>query len=200
MIFITTIYFSHSLTDQGDKIIVKEKYQETRDKRKRDREGVKEEWLGKGGERKGRKTWGELKGQSNEIFDPQFYSSFEPAWATDQCIQMFSILISFSKSYLILVSKKLTPRSIILREETPSNLVAWLRAVWYCAEKFENLSKNETKNESILNHWSLAQAGPNDEKYWGSKISLDRPFKRWEKGKGEKERKKGMGEVEWECM
>ena len=56
MIFITTIYFLHSLTDQGDKIIVKEKYQETRDKRKRDREGVKEEWLGKGGERKGRKT------------------------------------------------------------------------------------------------------------------------------------------------
>ena len=50
------MYFSHSLTDQGDKIIVKEKYQETRDKRKRDREGVKEEWLGKGGERKGRKT------------------------------------------------------------------------------------------------------------------------------------------------
>ena len=137
MIFITTMYFSHSLTDQGDKIIVKEKYQETRDKRKRDREGVKEEWLGKGGERKGRKTWGVLKGQSNEIFDPQFYSSFEPAWATDQCIQMFSILISFSKSYLILVSKKLTPRSIILREEIPSNLVDCLRAVWYCAEKFE---------------------------------------------------------------
>ena len=24
-----------------------------------------------------------LKGQSNEIFDPQFFLSFEPAWATD---------------------------------------------------------------------------------------------------------------------
>ena len=24
-----------------------------------------------------------LKGQSNDIFDPQFFSLFEPAWATD---------------------------------------------------------------------------------------------------------------------
>ena len=34
-----------------------------------------------------------------------------------------------------------------------------------------------TKNENILIHWSVAQAGSNDAKIWGSKISLDCPFK-----------------------
>ena len=29
-----------------------------------------------------------LKGQSNEIFDPQFFASFEPAWATDQWVKI----------------------------------------------------------------------------------------------------------------
>ena len=38
-------------------------------------------------------------------------------------------------------------------------------------------SQNETKNETILTHWSVAQAASNDEKNWGSKISLDCPFK-----------------------
>ena len=40
-----------------------------------------------------------LKGQSNEIFDLQFFSSFEPAWATDQWVKIFSILVKFSPSY-----------------------------------------------------------------------------------------------------
>ena len=77
----------------------------------------------------------------------------------------------------------------------------WLRTVWYCAEldpaqydtarnltlrsmilrgtskKYEYLGENETKNETILTHWSVGQAGSNDEKNWGSKISLDCPFK-----------------------
>ena len=39
------------------------------------------------------------------------------------------------------------------------------------------LGENETKNETILTHWSVAQGGSNDEKNWGSKISLDCPFK-----------------------
>ena len=76
----------------------------------------------------------------------------------------------------------------------------WLLAVSYCAEldfarydnaqnltlrsmilrgtskKYEYLSENETKNETILTHWSVAQAGSNDEKNWGSKILLDCPF------------------------
>ena len=30
-----------------------------------------------------------LKGQSNEIFDPHVFSSFEPAWATDQWVNIF---------------------------------------------------------------------------------------------------------------
>ena len=30
-----------------------------------------------------------LKGQSNEIFDLQFFSSFKPAWATDQWSKIF---------------------------------------------------------------------------------------------------------------
>ena len=59
----------------------------------------------------------------------------------------------------------------------------WLSAVWYCAESvfsmlnFEYLGENETKLENILTHWSVVQAGSNDEKNWGSKISLDCPFK-----------------------
>ena len=44
-------------------------------------------------------------------------------------------------------------------------------------EKFEYLGENETKKKTILTHWSVAQAGSNDEKNWGSKISLDCPFK-----------------------
>ena len=45
------------------------------------------------------------------------------------------------------------------------------------SEKLEYLGENETKNENILTHWSKAQAGSNDDKNWGSKISLDCPFK-----------------------
>ena len=41
-----------------------------------------------------------LKGQSNEIFDLQLFSSFEPAWATEQWLKIFSILIKISLSYL----------------------------------------------------------------------------------------------------
>ena len=58
-------------------------------------------------------------------------------------------------------TQNLTLRSIILRGDS---------------EKFEYLSEDETKNENILTHWSVAQAGSNDEKNWGSKISLDCPF------------------------
>ena len=34
-----------------------------------------------------------VKGQSNEIFDSNFVSSFDPAWVTDQCVKIFSILV-----------------------------------------------------------------------------------------------------------
>ena len=40
-----------------------------------------------------------LKGQSNEIFDLLFFSSFQPAWATDQWVKIFSYLVSFSPKY-----------------------------------------------------------------------------------------------------
>ena len=30
---------------------------------------------------------------------------------------------------------------------------------------------------NVLTHWSVAQAGSNDEKSWGSKFSFDCPFK-----------------------
>ena len=40
-----------------------------------------------------------LKGQSNEILYPQFFSSFEQACATDQWVKMFSFLVSFSPRY-----------------------------------------------------------------------------------------------------
>ena len=32
------------------------------------------------------------------------------------------------------------------------------------SEKFEYLGESETKNENILTHWSVAQAGSKDEK------------------------------------
>ena len=60
----------------------------------------------------------------------------------------------------------------------------WLRAVWYCAEsvfsilKFEYLSEIETEFENTFACLSGAQIGLNDEKNWGSKISLDCPFKK----------------------
>ena len=34
-----------------------------------------------------------LKGQSNEIFYPQFISSFELVWATDKWVTIFSFLV-----------------------------------------------------------------------------------------------------------
>ena len=59
-------------------------------------------------------------------------------------------------------AQNLTQRGIILRGTS---------------KKFEYLGENETEFENILTHWSVAQAGSNDEKNWGSKISLDCPFK-----------------------
>ena len=47
------------------------------------------------------------------------------------------------------------------------------------SEKYEYLGENETKNQTVLTHWSVAQAGSNDEKNRRSKISLDCPFKAW---------------------
>ena len=56
-------------------------------------------------------------------------------------------------------AQNLTLRSIILRGTL---------------ETYEYLGKNET----ILTHWSVAQAGSNDDKNWGLKIWLDCPFKK----------------------
>ena len=53
-----------------------------------------------------------LKGQSNEIFDLQFFSSIEPAWYTDQWFKIFSILVKFSPSYSNFYE---SPRGMILR-------------------------------------------------------------------------------------
>ena len=53
-----------------------------------------------------------LKGQSNEIFDPQLFSSFKPAWATDQWVKIVSFLVSFSPRYS---NFSRAPRSMILR-------------------------------------------------------------------------------------
>ena len=40
-----------------------------------------------------------LKGQSREIFDLQFFSWFDPTWATDLSVKIFSILVKNSLSY-----------------------------------------------------------------------------------------------------
>ena len=40
-----------------------------------------------------------LKGKSNEILYPQFFSSFDSVGATDQWYKIFSFLVSFSPRY-----------------------------------------------------------------------------------------------------
>ena len=40
-----------------------------------------------------------LKGQSNEIFDPQFISSFVPIWAPDKQAKVYSNSVSISLRY-----------------------------------------------------------------------------------------------------
>ena len=57
-----------------------------------------------------RENW--LKGQSNQIFDLQFFSSFEPAWATDQWVKTVSFLVQFLLRYSYFSG---VLRSIILR-------------------------------------------------------------------------------------
>ena len=56
-----------------------------------------------------------LKGQSNEIFDLQFISSFEPALASNQWVKIFSILVKNSQIYSNFKSKNLTSWGIIPR-------------------------------------------------------------------------------------
>ena len=53
------------------------------------------------------------KGQSNEIFDPQFFSSFELIWASDKQVKAFSNSVSILLRYSSFSIKKLTPRSTI---------------------------------------------------------------------------------------
>ena len=52
------------------------------------------------------------------------------------------------------------------------------------SEKYEYLGENETKIENVLTCWSVAQIGSNDDTKWGSKISLDYPFNKWDFGQG----------------
>ena len=65
-----------------------------------------------------------LKGQSNEIFDPQFFSSFEPTWATDQWVKIFCFLVSVSPRYSSFTE---VPSSMILHRVK-------FCAVSYCTE------------------------------------------------------------------
>ena len=65
-----------------------------------------------------------LKGQSNEIFDLLFFSSFKPVWPTDQWVKIFSFQVSFSPKYSYFSGAL---RSIILRGVK-------FHPVSYCAE------------------------------------------------------------------
>ena len=49
---------------------------------------------------------GYLKGQYNEIFNLQFFSSFKPAGATDHWDWIFSFLVEISLRYKIFSVKK----------------------------------------------------------------------------------------------
>ena len=61
-----------------------------------------------------------LKGQSNEISDLQFFSSFEPAWANDQWVKIF---IDFG----LVFAELFKLFGVSYRNEAVSP------AVWYCA-------------------------------------------------------------------
>ena len=54
-----------------------------------------------------------LKGQSNKIFDLQFFSSIKPALATGQWVKIFSNLVKNSQSCSNFKSKNPTPQGII---------------------------------------------------------------------------------------
>ena len=42
------------------------------------------------------------KGQSNELFDPQYFSSFDPlTWATYQRVKIFKVLAEISQFFKI---------------------------------------------------------------------------------------------------
>ena len=53
-----------------------------------------------------------LKGTVQRDFRPPFFPSFEPAWATDQWVKIFLILVKFSPSYSNFYE---SPRGMILR-------------------------------------------------------------------------------------
>ena len=57
---------------------------------------------------------------------------------------------------------------MILRE-VKLHVVSCCAESVFCILNFEYLSENQTKNETILIHWSVAQAGLNDEKTGGRK-------------------------------
>ena len=74
--------------------------------------------------------------------------------------------------------KKVTEKSLDSAQyDTAQNFIPRSMILRGTSKKFEYLGENETKNETILTHWSVAQAGSNYEKNWVSKISLDCPFK-----------------------
>ena len=70
-----------------------------------------------------------FKGTVQRDFRPPYFSSFEPAWATDQWVKIFHILVKMSTSYRIFrgiilrrvdlrqnhTAQSRSPRSIILR-------------------------------------------------------------------------------------
>ena len=79
-----------------------------------------------------------VKGTVQRDFRPLvfFHHSTQPRLLTHG-LKYFRILFRFRQDIRILVSKKLTPRSIILRRDS---------------EKYEYLGENENKNENILTH------------------------------------------------
>ena len=89
-----------------------------------------------------------LKGQSNEIFDTQFFSSFQPAWATYQWVK----IISFSFSRDIRIFSK-------------------FRAVSYCADS-SDFSVSFLKGQSneifflFFHNWSLPWSQSNGLNYF----------------------------------
>ena len=77
-----------------------------------------------------------LKGQSNEIFDLQFYSSLEPVLATDQQVEIFSILAKNLSSYTNFKFKNLAPLGMIPQRVSPPG-------VSYPGESIKNPPKHD---------------------------------------------------------
>ena len=118
-----------------------------------------------------------LKGQSNEIFDLQFCSLFDPPEPLTNGLKYFRFFKKNSPSYsnFSISTGYHTPASQSHKSFIPlwvnnKSAKTWLPGVSYPGESFflnlkiESVSEILTKIENIFTRWSASQADSNNEK------------------------------------